>query len=104
MNRFDSRPSVLPYAGRLHLSIFVMAAILFLFLYGVSTVSTSTVDNQQKSLEQALNRSIVQCYAVEGTYPPSLSYLKDHYGLTYDESLFFVDYQSIGANIMPDVT
>ena len=30
--------------------------------------------------------------------------LKAHYGLTYDENLFFVDYQTVGANIYPDVT
>jgi hypothetical protein len=30
--------------------------------------------------------------------------LKENYGLTYDEDLFFVDYQTIGSNILPDVT
>ena len=30
------------------------------------------------SLERALNRSITQCYALEGTYPPNLKYLTDH--------------------------
>ena len=48
--------------------------------------------------------SIVYCYATEGTYPESLEDLKAHYGLTYDEDLFFVDYQTVGANIYPDVT
>ena len=33
-----------------------------------------------------------------------LEYLESHYGLTYDHDLFFVDYQAIGSNIMPDVT
>ncbi len=49
-------------------------------------------------------RSITHCYAVEGTYPSSLEYLKENYGLTYDETVFFVDYQTIGSNILPDVT
>ena len=51
-----------------------------------------------------LIRNITYCYAVEGSYPESLDYLKEHYGLTYDEDRFFVDYQVIGANILPDVT
>ena len=55
-------------------------------------------------LEKAVNRSITQCYALEGTYPPDMEYLTAHYGLTYDEDLFFVDYQTVGANIYPDVT
>ena len=41
---------------------------------------------------------------MEGSYPESLQYLKEHYGLTYDDDKFFVDYQTLGSNIMPDVT
>jgi hypothetical protein len=41
---------------------------------------------------------------VEGTYPPSLEYLKEHYGLIYDEESYYIDYTAIGSNIMPDVT
>lgn len=78
--------------------------LFFLFYGGVRSVSDTTADKQRESLETALNRSIVQCYAVEGTYPPNLQYLKEHYGLTYDETLFYVDYQPVGSNIMPDVT
>ena len=33
-----------------------------------------------------------------------LEYLKEHYGLIYNEDLFFVDYRLQGANIFPDVT
>ena len=55
-------------------------------------------------LEAALNRSITHCYAIEGTYPESLEYLTKNYGLTYDEDKFYIDYQPLGADIMPDVT
>ena len=61
-------------------------------------------NRQKESLENAITRSITHCYAVEGSYPASLDYLKENYGLTYDEDLFFVDYQTIGSNILPDVT
>ena len=44
------------------------------------------------------------CYAAEGVYPPDLQYLKDHYGLTYDETEFLVDYEAYGSNLMPEVT
>ena len=33
-----------------------------------------------------------------------LEYLKENYGLTYNEDLFYVDYRTTGANLMPDVT
>ena len=86
------------------LSLLVFAVLLILLIYGVSYISEATVNEQQHSLETALHRSIIQCYAVEGTYPPSLDYLKTHYGLTYDEDPFFVDYTIVGSNLLPDIT
>ncbi|MDE6518244.1 MAG: hypothetical protein K2L18_10425, partial [Acetatifactor sp.] len=77
--------------------------ILLLFLRGIQSVSDTTIAKQQESLETALARSIAQCYAVEGMYPPSLNYLQEHYGLSYDKNKFMIDYQSIGANLMPEV-
>ena len=53
-------------------------------------------------LENALDRSITQCYALEGSYPPSLSYLVENYGLTYNSEQYFIDYQYIGSNLRPD--
>ncbi|MEZ4509295.1 MAG: hypothetical protein R2912_00570 [Eubacteriales bacterium] len=43
------------------------------------------------------------CYAVEGKYPPSLSYLYDNYGISVDESRYVVFYDVIAANLMPSV-
>ena len=86
------------------LSIVIFLVLVTVFMFALANISESTTDRQQEALENAITRSIVNCYCVEGTYPPSLSYLSDHYGLTYDKELFFVDYQAIGSNIFPDVT
>jgi len=104
MNRFNKKKSVFMFLRKLKLSLLAFLILLLLFLYGINTVSTTTKDKQRESLETAINRNIIHCYAVEGTYPPSLAYMEEHYGLTYDKDLFFVDYQAIGANILPDVT
>ena len=87
---------------RLYLGIFL--AIIILFTVAISSFSRVNIEKQEESLESAIQRTITQCYALEGTYPPSLDYMKAHYGLTYDEDLFYVDYQAIGANLRPDVT
>ncbi len=103
-NRFESAPwKLLPRLISL-LPLMTGIVILLLFLSGIRSVSSTTLAKQQESLETALSRSIAQCYAVEGMYPPNLDYLKEHYGLTYDEDLFLVDYQSIGSNLMPETT
>lgn len=86
------------------LSIATFFVVIGLFLYGLSGISRDTTQREETSLRNALNRSIVSCYCTKGTYPPSLDYIKEHYGLTYDEEIFYVDYRAFGANIMPDVT
>ena len=89
---------------RLLLSVSVFTVILLCFYLGVQSLSADTDRRQRDSLEEALNRGITYCYAVEGAYPESLEYLTEHYGLTYDHDRFFVDYRVSGANLYPDVT
>ncbi|GFH96438.1 hypothetical protein IMSAGC003_02994 [Lachnospiraceae bacterium] len=103
-NRFEPNPlGFLPRLISL-LPLLTGVLILLLFLGGVQSVSDTTAAKQLESLETALSRSIAQCYSVEGMYPPSLKYLEEHYGLTYDRGRFLIDYQSVGANLMPEVT
>lgn len=89
---------------RLLLSVSVFTVIFLCFYLGIQSLSADTDRRQRDSLEEALNRSITYCYAVEGAYPESLEYLTKHYGLIYDHDRFFVDYRVSGANLYPDVT
>ncbi len=104
MNRFGKRSTFAQMIKQIPISLVIVVAILVLFFAGLNSVSKNTLDKQETALKRALNRSIIQCYAVEGTYPPDLDYIREHYGLTYNEELFFVDYTAIGSNILPDVT
>jgi hypothetical protein len=104
MNRFtQTRKLTLSNIWQFLSLIFLLGFIIF-FISGVMSVDETTTDEQAKSLETAVRRSVAQCYAVEGTYPPSLDYLKEHYGLIYDSESYYIDYTAIGSNIMPDVT
>lgn len=84
------------------LVIAVFALLMAGFVAGVARFGADTVDRQRESLEKAIVRNIAECYALEGVYPPSLAYMKEHYGLTYDGARFFVDYRPIGGNLYPD--
>ncbi len=86
------------------ISMVVFLAVVILFWVGTSLVSDKTDSQQAEILKEAIDRGIVRCYAVEGSYPESLEYLKEHYGLVYDEDRFFIDYQALGSNLRPDVT
>jgi len=54
--------------------------------------------------KESIRRAAVECYALEGFYPPNLDYLIGRYGVALDESRYFVDYQYIASNLMPDIT
>ena len=92
------------YLRNIIISLSFFLAVLLCFYLSVMSVSSESDKEEYQTLETALTRSITQCYAVEGNYPESLDYLKKSYGLHYDEEKFFVDYQPLGSNIIPDVT
>ncbi len=102
-NRFNKPDPLKRIINGQTLSILVFALVIAVFIIGINSVSNSTLTDDRSLLEKAVTRDIVHCYAVEGVYPPSLSYIEEHYGLTYDHSKYIVSYESIGSNIMPSV-
>ena len=103
-NRFQTdnpRPHLLRRALS---SVAVTGCGIALLLAGTHSVLTTSSKSQAESLKNAILSSAVSCYAFEGTYPESLSYLKKHYGVTWNEDKYVVDYEIIGANLMPSVT
>lgn len=86
------------------ISVLLFLLIAGLFYFGTDSWSGTASKEQKATLERTLQESIVHCYCVEGRYPQSLKYLQDNYGISYDKSRYFVDYQPIGENIMPDIT
>ena len=104
MNRFDKAGKNHP--GWLHVLLPVLAfsLLLGLFGYGLQSVSALTESERLRTTKEAVVRAAVHCYASEGMYPQSLSYLEEHYGLTVDTQDFVVDYRCFASNIMPDIT
>ena len=103
-NRFEKEKIIfsLPSGFYRFISIALFVIIAAVFIFAVDRSGRSTIEKQQESLEKAISRDIVQCYAIEGQFPPSLEYMEQHYGLTYDKNTFFVDYQPIASNLYPD--
>lgn len=103
MNRFEKRSHRLRGLGRvLPAAAFLLA--LALFLAGLNSLSGATDRQEAEGLRDSVLRSAVHCYALEGFYPDSLTYLEDHYGLRYDRDRYVVSYEVIGSNLMPDVS
>ena len=85
---------------------FPWAIVLTLLLAASLLIAVRNLEQGRQAedlqqLEQALNRTAVACYAAEGAYPADVAYMREHYGLTYDDSRYVVHYQLIASNIMP---
>ena len=104
MKRFQIREEAKPHRKGLILSLLLFPAILLVFLFGIHNLSAGSYARQRQNLERALARIVTCCYAVEGRYPQDLAYMEEHYGLTYDQDRFFVDYTVQGSNLYPDIT
>lgn len=89
---------------KLLFSLILFLCIGCIFYLGISALGEETDEKQRESLETAIQQGIVHCYATEGRYPESLDYLTENYGIQYDSDKYFVDYQILGANILPDIT
>ena len=65
------------YTGQV-VKLVIVIGLIVLFFSGINEISSGNVERQEKSLQAAIERDIVQCYSLEGIYPPSLQYLEDH--------------------------
>lgn len=78
--------------------------VLSLVLYGLQNTDGSVDASGRKSAEEAVRRAAVTCYALEGSYPESYEYLKEHYGVRVSEKRYTVHYNVFASNLMPEVT
>ena len=89
---------------RMILTLLAVAAIITGFLVGISQLETDRKAEDRLLLTDAIHKAAAACYANEGFYPPDIAYMQQHYGLTFDQSRFTVEYTRFASNLMPDIT
>lgn len=103
MNRFGKRKNRGFFLKNV-LAPSALFLVLFVMLYlGLGSLDAATRSEQLRAAEQAVRRAAVHCYAVEGQYPPNLTYLEEHYGIQTTSENYIIHYQSVGGNLMPDI-
>jgi CDP-diacylglycerol pyrophosphatase len=85
------------------LSLAAMAAMVALFAAAVLNFSGRTGAREEETLRKAVARASVQCYAIEGRYPPSVEYLEENYGVRIDRDRYNVFYNGFASNVMPEI-
>ena len=79
-------------------------AVLFAGVYMlVNKVSSASGNAETELVRDAVRSAVLTCYAVEGAYPTNIDYLKEYYGLAYNEDAYLVIYDAFASNIMPSI-
>ncbi|MCB6343443.1 hypothetical protein DWX10_22770 [Clostridium sp. AF18-27] len=87
---------------------YLLSAAALLLLVGVFAVGALSFAGKagqkgEESLRRAVTRASVQCYAIEGRYPPSVEYLEENYGVRIDRDRYNVFYNGFASNVMPEI-
>jgi len=75
----------------------------FFFNSALTGASEKADSSGADVLQKALKKAAVQCYAIEGFYPPNVDYMKKHYGIIIDDEKYFVEYKPVAGNIPPSI-
>ena len=82
----------------------VFCVVVSLFLNGIFSILNRAETERAANLQAAMTRASVQCYAIEGRYPPNVQYLEEEYGVSIDRDHYAVFYNGFASNIMPEIT
>ncbi|MDO4483067.1 MAG: hypothetical protein Q4C54_01140 [Clostridia bacterium] len=85
------------------LTIAIFAAVIISSVNGIVAVQEQNSAKQLNLVQQAAYRAAATCYATEGFYPGEIDYLKEHYGLSWDENRYFIRYNAFASNILPEI-
>ena len=83
------------------IAIFIALIVAFVFL--VNNITGKGNGRELEIVRDAVKNAALTCYAVEGMYPDDLSYLREHYNLSYNEERYIVSYEPLASNLMPSI-
>ena len=83
--------------------LLISAIVIFSFVMSLNGLSRQIDDKQIVFLENAIRRTAVQCYTIEGRFPDDLNYLEENYSLVIDRNRYNVYYEYMGGNLIPQI-
>ena len=69
-----------------------------------AAAQASLQEQGAESVRQAVLSAAAQCCAVEGSYPSTIEYLEQHYGLSVNHEDYAIMYEAFASNVAPTVT
>lgn len=84
------------------LPLLLFALAVSALLLAVRSADLNSDRKRMETLEKAVHRVIMHCYALEGRYPPSAEYMQERYALRVEDD-FYISYVPTGVNTYPSV-
>lgn len=84
-------------------AVVIFCLVLMWFLIAVDSTENASRSQQLEAVRHSIEKGITLCYSIEGSYPESLEYLSENYGVHYDTERYIVHYNCFAANIRPTV-
>ena len=84
-------------------SIFFVIIISAVLIAGIFYIGKLGNNQGIKLTREAVVRTAVECYAIEGIYPPNVKYMEENYNFSYDDTKYFIHYDAFASNIMPTI-
>ena len=82
----------------------VLAAVLIAAaVFAFAGNHRKDIGESAPAIQEAIQKAALQCYVVEGVYPPDLDYLRDNYGLQVNTDDYIVRYDAFASNLPPTV-
>lgn len=82
----------------------LMLMAMFIILVNVGKISERQQAENLKQMEDTIYKAVLNCYAIEGSYPATLDYVEQYYGLQIDHDRYDVFYEIFAQNVMPEIT
>ncbi|MCL2004151.1 MAG: hypothetical protein FWG72_09150 [Oscillospiraceae bacterium] len=85
-------------------AIFFTLSVAAVIVFGLWQTEVSSRAEGRRLLEDGVKNAVVRHYAVEGSYPASLAFIEERYGVYVDRTRYAVFYEIFAPNIMPEIT
>ena len=84
-------------------AILIFVALIAAFVLLVNNITNKNEGRELQIVRDAVKNAALTCYAVEGMYTDDLTYLREHYNLSYNEEKYQVFYEPLASNLMPSI-
>lgn len=85
------------------IALAVFAALIIVFCVLVMSITNKGNDREIDLVRMAVKNAALTCYSVEGVYPDDIEYLRENYGLAFNDERYVVFYDAFASNLMPSI-